>query len=162
MVRDSAAEVLPFSQLGGMALGVRAAVLRGLATPLACASMIVDVTTEMVAQIGYVALGLAVLMMRAPRTSFSVSLTRVGLIGHSWKSPRKDPTRPRPKTDWRTASRARDLSCGLSCHGKSRRAHRMSARRSDCLLEEGFLFRPRAEDDADFVALRRALIGLLD
>src|SRR6202051_4132098 len=49
MVRDSAAEVLPFSQLGGIVLGARAAILQGVASPLALASTIVDVTTEMLA-----------------------------------------------------------------------------------------------------------------
>jgi putative membrane protein len=81
MVRDSAAEVLPFSQLGGIALGVRAAVLYGVSPPLACASMIVDVTTEMVAQIAYVALGVAILTARAPRSSVAASLTSTALIG---------------------------------------------------------------------------------
>jgi putative membrane protein len=75
MVRDSAAEVLPFSQLGGITLGVRAAILHGVASPLACASMIVDVTTELLAQIAYVVLGLALLITRAPRNSLAASLT---------------------------------------------------------------------------------------
>ena len=35
MVRDSAAEVLPFSQLGGIVLGARAAILQGVSSPLA-------------------------------------------------------------------------------------------------------------------------------
>src|SRR5579862_4587801 len=35
MVRDAAADVLPFSQLGGVLLGVRAAILHGVATSLA-------------------------------------------------------------------------------------------------------------------------------
>lgn len=78
MVRDSAAEVLPFSQLGGIALGVRAAILHGVASPLASASMIVDVTTELLAQIAYVALGLALLTTRAPRNSLAASLTSTG------------------------------------------------------------------------------------
>ena len=81
MVRDAAAEVLPFSQLGGIVLGARAAILHGVATPLAFASMIVDVTTEMLAQIAYVALGVVLLSARAPRTSLAVSLTTVFVIG---------------------------------------------------------------------------------
>src|SRR6202045_912424 len=40
MVRDSAAEVLPFSQLGGIVLGARAANLQGVSSPLALASTI--------------------------------------------------------------------------------------------------------------------------
>ncbi len=81
MVRDAAAEVLPFSQLGGIVLGARAAILQGVSTPLASASMIVDVTTEMLAQIAYIALGVVLLSARAPRSSFAVSLTTVFVIG---------------------------------------------------------------------------------
>src|SRR5207248_949676 len=71
MVRDAAAEVLAFSQLGGIVLGARAAILHGVATPLAFASMIVDVTTEMMAQIAYIALGVALLSGRARRRTVS-------------------------------------------------------------------------------------------
>ena len=45
-VRDSAAEVLPFSQVGGFVIGARAVILRGVAAPIAFASTIVDVTTD--------------------------------------------------------------------------------------------------------------------
>jgi putative membrane protein len=81
MVRDASAEVLPFSQLGGIALGVRAAILQGLPPPLASASMIVDVTTEMVAQILYTALGLAILAVQVPASSRVTSLTTACIIG---------------------------------------------------------------------------------
>jgi putative membrane protein len=77
MVRDAAAEVLPFSQLGGIVLGARAAILHGVPPPLAFASMIVDVTTEMLAQIAYIALGIAILSARAPQSS----LTMIFVIG---------------------------------------------------------------------------------
>jgi glycosyltransferase 2 family protein len=77
MVRDAAAEVLPFSQLGGIVLGARAAILHGVSPPLAFASMIVDVTTEMLAQIAYIALGIVILSARAPRSS----LTEIFVIG---------------------------------------------------------------------------------
>ncbi len=80
LVRDSASEVLPFSQLGGIALGVRALVLQGVSAPLASASLIVDVTTEMLAQIAYLALGIAIVSARLPRTSIVTSLTRAALI----------------------------------------------------------------------------------
>jgi glycosyltransferase 2 family protein len=59
VVRDAAGEVLPFSQLGGILFGVRALILRGVAAPLAFASAIVDVTTEMMAQIVFTLLGVA-------------------------------------------------------------------------------------------------------
>lgn len=81
MVRDSAAEVLPFSQFGGIALGVRAAILQGVSPPGACASMIVDVTTEMLAQIAYLALGIAILTLRVPRSPVVASLTSASVIG---------------------------------------------------------------------------------
>jgi len=81
MVRDSAAEVLPFSQLGGLVLGARAAILQGVSSSLALASTIVDVTTEMLAQIAYIALGVLIFSARAPRTSFELSLMTVFVIG---------------------------------------------------------------------------------
>jgi putative membrane protein len=59
IVRDAAGEVLPFSQLGGILIGVRALVLRGIAAPAALASSIVDMTTEMMAQIVFILTGVA-------------------------------------------------------------------------------------------------------
>ncbi len=81
LVRDAGAEVLPLSQLGGIALGVRAAILQGLSAPLASASMIVDVTTEMLAQIAYAVLGVAILLARVPRSSQVISLTTACVTG---------------------------------------------------------------------------------
>src|ERR1700716_2590082 len=81
MVRDAATEVLPFSQLGGIVLGARAAILKGVSSPFAFASTIVDVTTELLAQIAFIALGLAILSAHAPRTPYAASLTRASLIG---------------------------------------------------------------------------------
>ena len=81
LVRDAGAEVLPLSQLGGIALGVRAAILQGIAAPLAAASMIVDVTTEMLAQIVYAALGVAILAVRVPQSSRVASLMTGSVIG---------------------------------------------------------------------------------
>jgi len=81
LVRDAGAEVLPLSQLGGIALGVRAAILLGLPAALAAASMIVDVTAEMLAQIAYALLGVAILLARVPRNSDVVSLTTACVAG---------------------------------------------------------------------------------
>ncbi len=66
IVRDAATEVLPFSQVGGIVIGARAAILHGIAQPLVFASVIVDVTTEMLAQIAYVGLGVAILECTRP------------------------------------------------------------------------------------------------
>jgi glycosyltransferase 2 family protein len=79
MVRDAATEVLPFSQVGGIVIGARVAILHGISQAPVFASVIVDVTTEMLAQIAYIALGVAILSSRAPRTAFTHSLT-AGLI----------------------------------------------------------------------------------
>src|SRR6516225_3231787 len=81
LVRDAGAEVLPLSQLGGIALGVRAAILQGIAAPLAAASMIVDVTTEMLAQIAYAAGGMLILATRVPASSHVASILTACAIG---------------------------------------------------------------------------------
>jgi glycosyltransferase 2 family protein len=57
--RDSAGDILPFSQFGGMVIGARAIVLRGIKPPVAFASVIADVTTELMAQIAFIAIGIA-------------------------------------------------------------------------------------------------------
>jgi len=81
MVRDAASEVLPFSQFGGIIIGARAAILHGVAAPLAFASIIVDVTTEFLAQVAYIALGVLLLIARAPHDAATASLTRMFEIG---------------------------------------------------------------------------------
>jgi len=81
MVRDAASDVLPFSQLGGIVLGARVGILNGVPNALVYASTVVDVTTEMLAQIAYVALGLVILDLRAPATSFAHSLMQGLFIG---------------------------------------------------------------------------------
>ena len=66
LVRDSASEVLPLSQVGGYVLGARALALGGVAGNTATASTIVDVTLELFAQIAYTAIGLLWLLRLAP------------------------------------------------------------------------------------------------
>jgi putative membrane protein len=81
MVREAASDLLPFSNLGGIALGARAAILHRVPAPLAFASTIVDVTTELLAQIAFIALGLAILSKRGPATTLSAALDKYVLIG---------------------------------------------------------------------------------
>jgi putative membrane protein len=57
-LRDSASDLLPFTQVGGMVFGARAAVLGGIPAPLSYASMMVDVTTELMGQIAFIIIGL--------------------------------------------------------------------------------------------------------
>jgi putative membrane protein len=81
MVREAATDVLPFSQLGGIALGARSASVHGIPAPSVFASTIVDVTTELLAQIAFIALGLAILVVHAPQSRSAASLTRISLVG---------------------------------------------------------------------------------
>ena len=56
-LRDSSADVLPITQLGGVVLAARALVLAGIEAPLASAAVIADLTTETFAQGLYVLVG---------------------------------------------------------------------------------------------------------
>ncbi len=66
MVRDSAANCLPFSQVGGFIFGARATTTQGVEWHTATASTVVDVTAEFLAQIVFACMGLAILILRAP------------------------------------------------------------------------------------------------
>jgi putative membrane protein len=57
-LRDSVGDILPFTQFAGMLAAVRVVTLRRRASPVAFAGLVVDVTSEFVAQIAFVALGL--------------------------------------------------------------------------------------------------------
>ena len=81
MVRDSAGELLPFSQLGGFVVGARAAVLAGLTPTLASSSTIVDITTELIAQLGFTGLGVAMLALRLGAGSAHDAMVGAGLVG---------------------------------------------------------------------------------
>jgi putative membrane protein len=61
-VRDCAGDVLPLSQFGGFVIGARAIALRGVAAAEAYASTVVDVTTELMAQVLFIALGSALFL----------------------------------------------------------------------------------------------------
>jgi len=78
-LRDSASELLPFTQLGGMVIGARAVVIGGLAAPRAFASVMVDVTMEFMAQIAFVLLGL-MLGIAQLRASATLAPYAYGLI----------------------------------------------------------------------------------
>jgi glycosyltransferase 2 family protein len=78
MVRDAAANCLPFAMMGGIAAGARAVVPHGLGWPQAVGSSIVDVTAEFLGQIAFVAVGLIVLLVRAPGSELTLPLA-IGL-----------------------------------------------------------------------------------
>jgi putative membrane protein len=57
-VRDTVGDILPFTQVGGIAAGMRVLILTGVKPPLAIAAGMVDVTTELLAQSLFILLGL--------------------------------------------------------------------------------------------------------
>lgn len=69
LIRDAGSDVLPLSQIGGYVLGARALALHGLPTPTAYGSTIVDVTLELLAQLAFTAVGLALLVWYNPATT---------------------------------------------------------------------------------------------
>jgi len=77
-VRDSGSEILPLSQVGGFVMGARAAALLGLPGAVAIASTIVDLTLEMIAQLGYTALGLSILSTQRPNNHL-IAWTALGI-----------------------------------------------------------------------------------
>ncbi|HEX4267028.1 MAG TPA: lysylphosphatidylglycerol synthase domain-containing protein [Steroidobacteraceae bacterium] len=66
LVRDAAAETLPFSQIGGFVLGVRALRLNGPAALRGVLSMTVDLIIELAAKLPYVLAGVLALLALAP------------------------------------------------------------------------------------------------
>jgi len=58
-VRDSCGDILPFTQLGGIASGMRILALSGIAPARALAAGVVDVTAELMGQALFILIGLA-------------------------------------------------------------------------------------------------------
>ena len=63
-LRESAAEVLPVSQVGGLFLGARAVMAGGVAEEVALASTVVDLTAEIAAQAIYTLLGVGLILLQ--------------------------------------------------------------------------------------------------
>jgi putative membrane protein len=82
LVRDAGSEILPFSQIGGFALGARAVALFGVPGSTAVASTIVDVSLEFVAKLAYLVLGLLCLLYLEPASPVALPLT-ISLIATS-------------------------------------------------------------------------------
>jgi putative membrane protein len=81
MVRDAASEHLPFSQFGGFVIGARVAILHGICATQAFSTTVVDATAEMIAQIGFIGLGLGVLALRLGGRSAHSALLGSCLLG---------------------------------------------------------------------------------
>ncbi|GAC1403631.1 MAG: lysylphosphatidylglycerol synthase domain-containing protein [Novosphingobium sp.] len=59
MLREAGADLLPFSQLGGIVVGTRSLLVAGVPAARVYAALIVDMTTEMAAQLVFTLFGLA-------------------------------------------------------------------------------------------------------
>ena len=68
LVRDATGEFLPFSQVGGYVLGARVITLHGVNAADAAASTLADITTEFLAQLMFIGVGLAVTAHLAPHS----------------------------------------------------------------------------------------------
>lgn len=64
LMREAASDVLPFSQLGGIVIAVRCAVLGGVAIAAAFGSCVVDITLEIIAQLIFTLVGVGLLAER--------------------------------------------------------------------------------------------------
>lgn len=81
-VRDAAGNCLPFSHVGGFVLGARAVTLFGVGWDAAAASTVVDVTAEVLGQLGFATLGLVLLLVKEPASPLTLPLAAgVALAG---------------------------------------------------------------------------------
>jgi glycosyltransferase 2 family protein len=78
MVRDAAGNCLPFSRIGGFAVGGRAIMQAGLGWAAATASIVADMTIEFLGQILFIATGLIILLSQVPNSPIATPLA-VGL-----------------------------------------------------------------------------------
>jgi putative membrane protein len=83
IAREAASDVLPFSQVGGIVIQARCAILGGVTPASAFGSNIFDVTMEMVAQIIYTLIGIALLVVHLGfgGANSKLLMTIVGSVG---------------------------------------------------------------------------------
>ncbi|HEY5107113.1 MAG TPA: lysylphosphatidylglycerol synthase domain-containing protein [Caulobacteraceae bacterium] len=81
MLRDAGGELLPFLPVGGFVIGARAAILQGVSASVAFSTSIVDVTTELLAQLGFTGLGLGLLAITIGQQSTHRALIGAVLAG---------------------------------------------------------------------------------
>ncbi len=88
LIRSGAGDILPLAQLGGFAAGMRAVALAGLPAPLSVASVVVDATLEMLSQVAFIVLALAILLLLQPGSAlaapFAAGLAIVAGVAILW------------------------------------------------------------------------------
>jgi len=81
LARDSVAELLPFSQIGGFAAGVRLLSLTGIPADAGAASLFADLLMEFISKLLYAMMGFALLVWFRPNSSLpSYLLVTLGLL----------------------------------------------------------------------------------
>jgi putative membrane protein len=80
-MREAATDVLPFSQFGGIVVALRVLIARGVAQPVAYASLIADQTAELAAQLVYTLYGVAALALVLGHHPGSDALIRLAGLG---------------------------------------------------------------------------------
>jgi putative membrane protein len=78
LVRDATGEFLPFSQVGGYVLGARVITLHGVNAADAAASTLGDITTEFLAELIFIGIGLSIMAHLAPHSGLLVPVA-IGL-----------------------------------------------------------------------------------
>ncbi len=81
LIREAVSDLLPLSQLGGLAGASRAVTLCGVSAAVAAGSSLADAMIEAVAQLTYTAVGLAILAESLGGASSHLPLLRNGIIG---------------------------------------------------------------------------------
>jgi glycosyltransferase 2 family protein len=81
MVREAAANCLPFSQVGGIVLGACAIKLYGIPWRIGATSTLVDLVIEFLTEIGFGAFGLLIVLARSPlkHLTIPVALTLIAI-----------------------------------------------------------------------------------
>ncbi len=78
LVRDASGEFLPFSQVGGYVIGGRVITMGGVKIADTAASTLGDITTEFLAQLVFIGIGLSILANKAPSSTLFVPVA-IGL-----------------------------------------------------------------------------------
>ena len=68
LVREGGTNILPFSEVGGLAFGARAVTVAGIPWPRAIASSLADVTAEFAGELPFILFGFIMLVARSPHS----------------------------------------------------------------------------------------------
>jgi hypothetical protein len=73
LARESVSQILPFTQIGGVAFGGRALVLLGAPAAVALAATVIDTAMEFFSEVAYVGLGAGFLALERPGSALAAS-----------------------------------------------------------------------------------------